>query len=160
MGIIMALEQISQLAQIVGTAGAIVSLLFLASQIRHNTRALERNEHNTSMAEWSVIRQTIVTNRDIAELMTAGLSGERNLDAADQLRLSLMLQECAWASFHTWERTKRGVFPAGTFEATAGAYLCQLLRTNRGRAWWQSDKGKNLVPAFVADVDALLDTAA
>ena len=150
----MTLEQLSHLAQIVGTAGAIVSLLFVASQIRHNTRARERNEHNTTMTEWTLIRQAMVTNRDVAELMTAGLSGERDLDAADHLRLGLMLQECAWAAFHTWERTKRGVFPRGTFEATAGAYMCELLRTKRGGAWWEGAKRKGFVPGFVTDLDA------
>src|SRR5256886_15420734 len=64
--------------------------------------------------------------------MTAGLNGERDIDAADQLRLEQMLQEYAWASFHIWDRTQRGVFPKGTFEATAGAFLCGLLTTPRG----------------------------
>lgn len=155
----MSLEQLSHLAQIVGTIGAIISLLFVASQIRHNTRALERNEHNTTMTEWTMIRQTMVTNREVAELMSVGLSAERDLDTPDQMRLSLMLQECAWAAFHTWERTRRGVFPKGTFEATAGAYMCELLRTARGDAWWQGAKCKGFMPAFVANVDALLARA-
>jgi hypothetical protein len=38
----------------------------------------------------------IAKHRDIAELTTAGLQGERPLDAADQLRLEQMLQENAW----------------------------------------------------------------
>ena len=43
-----------------------------------------------------MIRQAIAGNRDIAELVTAGLSGERAaLDAADQLRLEQMLAEYA-----------------------------------------------------------------
>ena len=155
----MSLEQLSQLAQIVGTIGAIVSLLFVASQIRHNTRVLERNEHNTTMNEWTQIRQTIVTNRDVAELMTAGLRGDRALDAADQLRLEQMLQECAWAAFHTWERTRRGVFPNGTFEATAGAFMRDLLRTTRGADWWERAKPEGLVPFFVAEMDALVDNS-
>jgi hypothetical protein len=155
----MSLEHLSYLAQIIGSVGVIVSLLFVASQIRQNTRALERNEHNSTMAQWTVIRQAIANDRDIAELMTAGLSGERKLDAADQLRLGQMLQECAWASFHIWDRTQRGVFPRGTFEATAGVYLGELLVTAGGRAWWDSSKGKGFVPQFVADVDAVLAAA-
>jgi hypothetical protein len=150
------LQQLSQLAQIVATIGGIVSLLFVASQIRHNTRVLERNEHNSTMNEWTQIRQTIVTRRDIAELMTAGLDGDRALDAADQLRLDQMLRECVWAAFHTWERTRRGVFPKGTFEATAGAFICDLLRTPRGTDWWQRSKPEGLVPFFVADMDRLI----
>ena len=152
----MSFEQLSYLAQIVASIGVIVSLIFLASQIKHNTAALERNEHNSTMEQWTVLRQAIAQNRDIAELMTSGLSGERALDAADQLRLEQMLQEYAWASFHIWDRTQRGVFPKGTFEATAGAFLCALLTTPRGGTWWHNAKNTGFIPAFVSDVDAVL----
>ena len=152
----MTFEQLSYLAQIVASIGVIVSLIFVGLQIKHNTGALQRNEHNSTMAQWTVIRQAIARNRDIAELMTAGLSGERALDAADQLRLEQMLQEYSWASFHIWDRTQRGVFPKGTFEWTAGPMLCELLKTARGGAWWRSAKGKGFIPGFVSDVDASL----
>ena len=152
----MSFEQISYFAQIVASVGVIVSLIFVGLQIRQNTGALQRNEHNSTMAQWTVIRQAIAGNRDIAELMTAGLSGERALDAADQLRLEQMLSENAWAAFHIWDRTLRGVFPKGAFEATAGALLCGLLRTMRGEAWWRSAKHTGFIPGFVLDVDAVL----
>ena len=152
----MSFEQLSYLAQIVASVGVIVSLIFVGLQIRHNTGALQRNEHNSTMAQWTVIRMAIAKNRDIAEFMTAGLHGERALDAADQLRLEQMLAEYAWASFHIWDRTQRGVFPKGTFEATAGVMICDLLRTARGEAWWCSAKHVGFIPGFVADVDALL----
>jgi len=149
-------EQLSYLAQIVASGGVIASLIFVGLQIKHNTSALQRNEHNSTMAQWTVIRQAIAGNRDIAELMTAGLSGERALDAADQLRLEQMLAEYAWAAFHIWDRTQRGIFPKGTFESTAGPLLCGLLRTARGKTWWHSAKYAGFIPGFVLDVDALL----
>ena len=152
----MSLADWSNLAQVVGTAVVIVSLIFIGLQIRQNTSALQRNEHNYTMEQWTVIRMAIAMHRDIAELMTAGLHGEKVLDAADQLRLEQMLQEYAWASFHIWDRTQRGVFPAGTFEQTAGALLSIILATTRGRAWWQSAKHVGFIPAFVVDVDAVL----
>ena len=128
----MSFEQISYLAQIVASVGVIVSLIFVGLQIRQNTGVLQRNEHNSTMAQWTVIRMAIARNRDIAELMTAGLHGERAIDAADQLRLEQMLAEQAWAAFHIWDRTRRGIFPKGTFEATGGALLCGLLKTAGG----------------------------
>jgi hypothetical protein len=152
----MSFEQLSYLAQIVASLGVIVSLIFVGLQIRQNTGALQRNEHNSTMAQWTVIRMAIAKHRDIAELMTAGLHGERALDAADQLRLEQMLQENAWASFHIWERTQRGIFPKGTFEMTAGPLLSGLLRTERGGAWWRTAKHTGFIPGFVADVDAVL----
>jgi hypothetical protein len=152
----MTLEQWSSLAQLVGSVGVVVSLVFVGLQIRHNTGALQRNEHNSTMAQWTVVRMAIAQHRDIAELMTAGLHGDRTLDAADALRLEQMLQEYAWASFHIWDRTQRGVFPPGTFEATAGAMLRELLVTERGAAWWATAKHVGFVPGFVADVDRVL----
>jgi hypothetical protein len=152
----MSLEQWSYLAQIVASVGVVVSLLFVGLQVRHNTRALERNEHNSTMEQWTVVRMAIAKNRDIAELMTDGLDGQRALDAADQLRLEQMLQEYSWAAFHIWDRTQRGVFPPGTFELTGGAMLCRALRTPRGGRWWQGAKTWGFVPGFVRDVDAML----
>jgi hypothetical protein len=152
----MLLEQWSSLAQIVGSVGVIVSLIFVGQQIRRNTGALQREEHNSTMAQWTVIRMAIARDRDMAELMTAGLNGERAMDAADQLRLEQMLAENLWASFHIWERTQRGIFPKGTFELTTGPHLRGLLRTVRGEAWWRHAKHAGFIPAFVADVDALL----
>ncbi len=102
----MSLEQWSSLAQIVGSVGVMVSLIFVGQQIRRNTGALQREEHNSTMAQWTVIRMAIASDRDMAELMTAGLNGERAMDAADQLRLEQMLAENLWASFHIWERTR------------------------------------------------------
>jgi hypothetical protein len=152
----MSFEQISYLAQIVASIGVIISLIFVGLQIKQNTRALQRAEHNSTMEQWTVIRQAIAQNRDIAELMTAGLRGERTLDAADQLRLEQMLQENAWAAFHIWDRTQRGIFPKGTFEATAGALLDTLLRTPGGESWWRKAKHIGFHPGFVSDVDAVL----
>ena len=152
----MALEQLSYAAQIVGTVAVVLSLVFVGLQIRQNTAALQRNEHNSTMAQWTVIRMAIAENRDIAELMTAGLHGERAMDAADQLRVEQLLAENAWAAFHIWDRTKRGVFPKGTFELTGGALLCNVLKTPGGAKWWSGAKTEGFIPAFVADVDALL----
>src|SRR5881409_1794987 len=86
----MSLTELSDVAQIIAAGGVIASLVFVGLQIKHNTAALQRNEHNSTMAQWTVVRMAIAKHRDIAELMTAGLHGESRLDAADQLRLEQM----------------------------------------------------------------------
>lgn len=152
----MTLEAAFYLAQIIASVGVVVSLGFIAVQIRANTAALQRGEHNSTMTQWTVIRMAIAQHRDIAQLMTAGLNGEIAIDSADQLRLEQLLQENAWAAFHIWDRTQRGIFPKGTFQLTGGVLLCGLLRTLRGGAWWRSAKHTGFIPEFVADVDAML----
>ena len=152
----MSLEQLSNLAQIIASVGVVMSLLFVGYQVRQSTAALQRGEHNSTMQQWTVIRMAIVQNREIAEFMTSGLHGDMALDAPDRLRLEQFLQENAWAAFHIWDRTERGVFPKGTFELTGGALLCSILTTPQGRIWWHSAKRVGFVPGFVADVDTML----
>jgi hypothetical protein len=152
----MSLEQVSLIFQIAASLAVVASLIFVGIQIKGNTLELQRNEHNSTMAQWTVVRMAIAKHADIAELMTAGLSGERTLDSTEQLRLAQMLQEIAWAAFHIWDRTQRGVFPKGTFELTGGALLCSVLTTPLGDAWWTGAKEHGFYPAFVADVDAQL----
>src|SRR5437588_225731 len=50
----MSLEQLSYLAQIVASVGVVASLIFVGLQIKHNTGALQRNDHNSTMAQWTV----------------------------------------------------------------------------------------------------------
>jgi hypothetical protein len=152
----MTLDQWSSLAQILGSIGVVVSLVFVGLQVRQNTSAIARNEHNNTMAQWTVVRMAVAQSRDMAELMTAGLAGTRELDDADHLRMAQMLAEYAWASFHIWDRTQRGVFPPGTFEATAGPLLAEVLTTPRGGDWWREAKHVGYFPGYVAAVDAVL----
>lgn len=152
----MSLEHAFFVSQIVASVAIVASLIFVGLQIKDNTTALQRGEHNSTMAQWTVIRMAVAKHRDIAELMTDGLNGSRALDRSDQLRLEQMLQEYAWACYHIWDRTQRGIFPKGTFELTGGAYLLGLLTAQRGAAWWRSAKHIGFIPAFVADVDAML----
>ena len=80
----MTLDQWSSLAQILGSIGVVVSLVFVGLQVRQNTSAIARNEHNNTMAQWTVVRMAVAQDRDMAELMTSGLAGTRELDDADR----------------------------------------------------------------------------
>jgi hypothetical protein len=152
----MTLEHLFFVSQIVAAVAVVASLLFVGREIRSNTIALQRDEHNSTMEQWTVIRMAVAKNREIAELVAVGLDGRRPLDATDQLRLEQFLSEVSWAAFHIWDRTQRGIFPKGTFEQTGGVYLCSVLATTRGNAWWQSAKKYGHHPGFVADVDRQL----
>ena len=56
---------LSYLAQNAGSVGVVVSLIFVGVQVKQNTRALQRNEHNSTMEQWTVIRMAIA--RDAAD---------------------------------------------------------------------------------------------
>ena len=151
----MSLQDFTNLAEIVASVGVIISLIFVGYQMRQNTSQLARNEHNSTMAQWSTIRMAIVENRDVAEIFGTGLQGECELDVTDQFRLESLLAEQLWAAYHVWERTKRGLLKEGRFEEAVAPLVPSWLSTPRGAPWWNAAK-RNFPPLFVADVDAAL----
>jgi len=56
------------MTQPAAAVAVVASLLFVGREIRANTIALQRDEHNSTMEQWTVIRMAIAKNRDIAEL--------------------------------------------------------------------------------------------
>jgi hypothetical protein len=152
----MTLEHAFFISQIVAAIAVVLSLLFVAREIRENTHDVQRGEHNSTMEQWTVIRMAMAKDRDLAGLIALGLDGRRSLDRVEQLRLEQLFQEIAWAAFHIWDRTQRGIFPKGTFEFTGGRYLCAILATPRGASWWQRAKHLGFIPDYVAAVDSLL----
>jgi len=107
--------------------------------------------------------KTVTSNRPAHGLLfpillrrASGLDGIIPQKNTENLRLEQMLAEQAWAAFHIWDRTQRGIFPKGTFEATGGALLGGLLKTTGGGTWWRTAKQIGFPPGFVSDVDAVL----
>jgi hypothetical protein len=72
----MSLAEWSNLAQVIGTVVVIVSLIFIGLQIRQNTSALQRNEHNSTMEQWTVIRTPLAMPN--ASVGTASITAETN----------------------------------------------------------------------------------
>ena len=94
----MGLEQLANLGELVAALGVIVSLVYLAKQINHNTDAMRSN----SETMWSTVNVTltkdVALDREAAEWWVSG--GERfgELDEVDQQRHVLW----EYSVFHFW----------------------------------------------------------
>jgi len=151
----MTLEAVTSIAEVIASIGVLVSLIFVGYQYRQHSHLIERGEQNSTMSEWSKIRMAIVENPGVAELWDVARSGDRDLTAAEALRVNTFLEEHLWAAYHIWDRTERGLFQHGRFDEAAGPLVASLLSTEHASAWWTTARG--IFPkAFVADVDSAL----
>lgn len=146
------LERGSHLSQIVGSVAVVISLIYVGLQLQQNTAQLQRGENNATETQFQAIRLFIAGNRDVAEMISGGLSGQRTLDAADTLRLETLLSEFTWSTFHIWDRARRGLLDKEEFVRGGAPNLAVLLCTARGGDWWRRTR-MQFVAAFVADVD-------
>lgn len=154
----MTLAAFADLAEIISAFGVIAGLIFVGFQLQQNTFQLRRVEINAMNVEASPLRQSIMNNPDLAELVSACVANSRPFTATDLQRLDSVFWEASFISFQMWDRSQSKYFPAGDFERTIPAFE-PVLTSPVGRTWWQSARAK-FRPTFVAAMEALMPALA
>jgi hypothetical protein len=111
-----------------------------------------------AMAQGSALRHLIMSNRDFATLMVAGLSAAA-LDAPDEIRLNALFNEVTYMARQVLDRVKHGVAPPDEFERGVVPQIAVVLSTTYGVQWWRRSKGFQPTP-FVAALEALIPALA
>lgn len=132
----MTLAAFAELAEIIGAFGVIAGLVFVGVQLRQNTLQLRRAETNVTNTEASVIRQSILLNSEVAELVTVSMTGSRALSEVEMHRLTAFFWEVGYQAIQFWDRTKNGLFPRTVFDKTIVVYS-PYLTSLHGLNWWR-----------------------
>jgi hypothetical protein len=120
----------------------ILTLAYLAYQIRQNTAQLEQNERTAIAAAVSVSatnyrenRRHIYASRDVAALVLQGMSDPNSLDEADQYRFRLIIQNTMDALWDLYSQTVITDFSPETW-ATQGVKLVRRVFLTNGGSWF------------------------
>jgi len=81
-------EMLSAIGQVVAAVGVIISLIYLAAQIREQNKERRRAGINILTAQWSDLVKTGQESREFAGLFLRGMRSFQALDAPDKLSFS------------------------------------------------------------------------
>ena len=84
----MDLEALGNIGEFAGAVGMLITLIYLAVQVRQHNRQVQRNESNVTFDQLSSFRLAIATDRQFAELFNRGIEEPDSLDAVDKSRHS------------------------------------------------------------------------
>ena len=84
-------EMISAIGQMLGAIGVIISIVYLAAQIRNQNKESQRAAMNVLTTHWSDLNRTLVENPEIAVLWLRALRSFDDLDAKSKLRFGAHL---------------------------------------------------------------------
>lgn len=105
-------DAIGAIGELVGAMGVVVSLVYLAAQIRHNTRSTNAAAFHALNASLSQISATIASNPQTARLFRIGLSDFESLEADEIIQLFNILNfnfrhlESAYVQFRQGTRNE------------------------------------------------------
>jgi hypothetical protein len=87
----MSLQDLGNLGEFIGAIGVVVSLIYLAAQIRHNTRAIRASAQQETTRDVSDFLSQITDNAEVARILRIGLGEWDKLDDDDRMRFSMLL---------------------------------------------------------------------
>ena len=94
----MTLQDLGSLGELVGGIAVVVSVVYLAIQIRHATHGLDQDRElmrvsfeNEIRREGIEFRSMITADADLAEVWRRGLAGDADLDPAERTRFHLLM---------------------------------------------------------------------
>src|SRR5205823_3963111 len=84
-------EMISAVGQMLGAIGVIISIIYLAAQIRNQNKESQRAAMNVLTSHWSDLNRTLAENPDMAALWLRALQSFDELDGPAKLRFGAHL---------------------------------------------------------------------
>jgi hypothetical protein len=154
-------EALGSIAELVGAAGVVVSLLYVATEIQQNTRQVEEatrvqrlSQLDATFENFSRQRLVLAGNRDAARVVLVGMEDPDALSPVERLQFENMLGEFLHASQVLFARAQEGiVYPEVWDNLVYG--LEPLLRRPAVVAYWERQKPE-FRSGFVATVDSLI----
>ena len=130
-------------AELLGAIAVIISVVYLAFQIRQNTKQIEENTRATQAAAFDSsithgfsARQAIAENGDLARIFVEGSQDPTALSEIDKVRYRLVVQNILWSVWNMQTQTKFGSLQEELWD-TQTMTLKRVLTTPGARWIWE-----------------------
>ena len=149
-------EAIGAVGEIIGAAAVVVSLIYLATQVRSSSRATRASVYMGLHDSEAHFISLLLSNPAIRDLYDKIGAGNPEFSTPDRPAASLLLT----MMFNKYEQffflSREGMF-ASDFESSMTKIIAKRLRAPDIRTWWEDSKGK-FSTDFVNWVDEIRDT--
>jgi len=151
-------EIIATIVEAVGAVAVVVTLFYLALQIRQSTIQARRSELDASMDHSALARMAIAENQELAEIWLAGLTGDGTLSESRQLRFDALVSQRFWALFHVYDRVNSGVMERSFWQG-ASQQLEDLIARPGAAGWWHNN-AQQFPQHYVDEVERTINRVA
>ncbi len=152
----MDLTQLANLGEFIGGVAVLVTLVYLTTQIRQNTKSVAAAATDSSSQFITAVRQAIFENAEVAHLYHVGLTDLERLDDEERLRFRLLMHNIVWALANGYKQGKL----AGAPEVEIAPVLAGLERIidTPGALWFWREFHHEYDPAFRKEVDLMVES--
>jgi hypothetical protein len=141
----MTISELGSIGEFIGAIGVVVTLIYLAFQIRQNTAQLQQN---ASMAKAAAVnnsnialrqtRQAIFLSETVSEIFLAGNEDWSKLSGLELIRYRFVLQNITDVMLDIYSQTLETKFSPENWDAQGVNLVKRILDTNGGRWFWEN----------------------
>ena len=156
---------ISAIADLIAAIAVVLSLLYLAAQIRHNTRELDEQNRsyrvgslNEVASNFSDLRGSIIDDQALASLWVRGRDDLQSLDRVERLRFDYLAVQMFWCWAMLYLYRQQDVMDERVMDLSVANL--PLYASGRGiREWWRTSPHRSeYPPEFAAEIDRLFSS--
>jgi len=129
-------EAAGAIGEIIGALAVFLTLIYLALQIRQNTKAVQASAVDASISKVTSVRQSMYENAEIAEIYIAGLANPDDLDELSRTRFRLLMHNILLAISNIHSQTLFAGLPVSTWESQL-VILTRVVTSPGGRWFWK-----------------------
>lgn len=144
-------EAITAITEILGVVAVVVSLIYLAIQIRQNSASIKASTYDSILSQATNLHTLLLSNEAISDAWIKGLNAPDELETVERLRFnSYMLRLFRMLEgFH--RQAAIGLLDSEVFEASWSEIL-EFSRKPGMIDWWQNNR-QHFTSAFRKYVD-------
>lgn len=132
----MTIQELGSLGELIGAIATIATLIYLAVQIRHNTKLSRVSSLQTTLdggRDHTI--QPVVTNPDVAKIFARGMTSFEELDSEEQVRFIWFCLEAVLQMQNVMQLHDHGILDEVEYEAWL-AYTAAIIVTPGGSEAW------------------------
>jgi len=147
----MTLEQYAYLGEIIAAVAVVVSLLYLAIQIRQNTKAVRTSNFHGITDSFNQINNTIANDESLARIFHVGMADFSQLNEDEKIRFNFMFLSAFRVMETLYYQSTQGVAEQQLW--LVEQQTIKALLSGPGTLEWWSSNPLSLTPGFRKFVD-------
>jgi len=154
----MSWQELGALGEAVGGIGVILSLIYVAYQIRQSSHQIEQNSRHIEASAYASTNQVftdwqsmLAENEDLARIWLRAHRGEE-FEGEEQVRFNSLIQVLFSALENNFVQCSLGTVKRDTL-TIMGDDIARLLSRPAGAKWWERQGPRSFSPEFRTAID-------
>jgi hypothetical protein len=150
----MTLSDLGNLGEFISAVAVVVSLLYLAVQVRQNTRMMRVSTHQALNSEWNSLNVAYGSDPEVATLLDRGSQDYSQLNRVERFRYTLLMRAIFGSHNDMFLCFSEGLISQEEWAGQSRA-IATALAWPGARTWWERN-AENTSEAFRQEISRIL----